>query len=380
MPAARVSSAVMTHPVRRAQAEELCARLGLGGLAMDPDPDGDPSALRTALVAWSRIAEGATHQLMIQDDVAAPRDLLDLVAHCADRFPDDALAYYTNWHARNGAAARLAALAGAGWVRAVPEEFTPTLAIVLPVALADAFRAYAGKTGERHDDEVMAAFLRQDGRRSALLAVPTVTEHTGTSSINGHAAQGVRKAVCPAGSDDARPALTRGWVLEELDWLPYMRYGAGFIRLPGQDATPDARSHFTWREALPRTGLTEELIQETARRERPEDTATAVRKVFGESFADELWIHCLLLGRQAEAAARRHAPATAGTPAAAAGTPTAAEERLKAAAVSTVGVAGLSPERRPEVDQAYTELFSAYAWSAVRSGAALLDRAPADRR
>ncbi|MER6910191.1 hypothetical protein ABT354_00755 [Streptomyces sp. NPDC000594] len=375
MPAARVSSAVMTHPVRRAQAEELAARLGLGGLALDPAPDADPSALRTALVAWERVAEGATHQFMIQDDVAAPDDMLDLVAHCADRFPGDALAFYTNWHARNGAAARLAALAGAGWVRAVPEEFTPTLAISLPVAEAEAFRRFAERSGQRHDDEVMAAFLRQGGRRSALLAVPTVTEHTGTSSINGHASQGVRLAVCPTAVDDARPLLYEGWVLEELEWLPYMRYGEGFIRLPGQDATPAARSHYTWREALPGTGLlTEGAIQRLVRERRPADAAAAVADLFGADFADELWIHCLLLGRQAQDAFRRHAPEGAGR----GGTP--AAERLRAAAVSTVGPAGLPPERRPEVGQAHTELLSAYAWSAVNAGTVLLERTRADRR
>ncbi|MFI2214247.1 hypothetical protein [Streptomyces sp. NPDC020141] len=374
MPTARVSSAVMTHPVRRAQAEELCARLGLGGLALDPAPDDSPSALRTALVAWSRVAEGATHQLMIQDDVDAPADLLDLVAHCADRFPGEALAFYTNWHARNGAAARLAALAGAGWVRAVPEEFAPTLAITLPVAMAADFRRYALESGERHDDEVMAAFLRRDGRRSALLAVPTVTEHMGTSSINGHAAQGVRRAVCPAGAEDARPALYEGWVLEELDWLPYMRYGEGFVRLPGQDATPRARDHFGWREALPHTGLTEELIEDAMRAGRPGPAAREVGDLYGESFADEFWIHCLMLGRQAREAALRCAPPGADP----AGTP--AGERLRAAAVSTVGIAGLPPERRPDVGQAHTELLSAYAWTAIRCGESLPERDPADRR
>ncbi|MEO3973684.1 hypothetical protein [Streptomyces sp. CAU 1734] len=370
MPAARVSSAVMTHPVRRAQAEEMCVRLGLGGIALDPAPDDDPSALRTALVAWSRTGDGATHHLMIQDDVAAPVDLLDLVAGCADRFPGEALAYYTNWHARNGAAARLAALAGAGWVRAVPEEFTPTLAICLPVAMAAEFRRYAERSADRHDDEVMAAFLRSrgpggTGGAAALLAVPTVTEHIGTSSINGHAAQGVRRAVCPAESADARPALLSGWVLEELGWLPYMRYGEGFVRLPGQDAGPDARNHFTWREALGHTELTEAEVVKVMRRERGEDAAAAVADLYGASFADELWIHCLLLGRQAAAAARRYAPEPV--------VPDPAGRRLRAAAVSTVGLAGLPPERRPEVTQAHTDLLSAYAWSAVRSG----DRMPA---
>ncbi|MGW1277351.1 hypothetical protein ACWD4V_10430 [Streptomyces tsukubensis] len=372
---ARVSSAVMTHPVRRAQAQELSDRLGLGGLAMDPDPGGPPSALRTALVAWARTAEGATHHLMIQDDVAAPDDFVDLVAHCADRFPDDALAYYTNWHARNGSAARLAALAGAGWVRAAPEEFTPTLAIVLPIALADGFRRYATGSAERHDDELMAAFLRGHGR-SALLAVPTVTEHTGTSSINGHAAQGVRLAVCPSESADARPLLLDGWVLEELDWLPYMRYGEGFIRLPGQDTTPDARYHFTWREALPRTGLSEAAVLGTLGSRGPaeEKQARQVAEAFGPSFADELWIHCLLLGVQARAAARRYAPG-GGDPAG-----TAAAEKLRAAAVSTVGPAGLPPERRPEAGREHTALLAEYAFAAVSCGERLPERALADRR
>ncbi|MER5489861.1 hypothetical protein [Streptomyces sp. NPDC002490] len=368
MPTARVSSAVMTHPVRRAQAEDMVTRLGLGSLALDPDPEGPPSALRTALVAWSRVAEGATHQFMIQDDVAAPDDMIDLVAHCADRFPEDALAFYTNWHARNGGATRLAALAGAGWVRAVPEEFTPTLAVSLPVEVAEEFRQYAEASAERHDDEVMCTFLRTGGRRSALLAVPTVTEHTGTSSINGHAAQGIRLAVCPASAEDARPFLYRGWVLEELPWVPYMRYGEGYIRLPGQEHEPQPRHHYTWREALPLTGeLTEGQVWDAVRRRRPAAQAVRVAEAFGEPFADEFWIHCLLLGRQAEVAARRHAPAGAqrgGTPGA---------DRLRRAAVSTAGPAGLSPERRPEVTPAYAELLSAYAWTAVSCGESLLE-------
>ncbi|MFE3096223.1 hypothetical protein ACFXG1_20670 [Streptomyces sp. NPDC059248] len=370
---ARVSSAVMTHPVRRAQAQELCDRLGLGGLAMDPEPDGPPSALRTALVAWSRIADGATHQLMIQDDVAAPDDFVDLVAHCADRFPADALAFYTNWHARNGAAARLAALAGAGWVRAAPEEFTPTLAITLPVAVAAEYGRYARATGERHDDEVMAAFLSGRGR-SALLAVPTVTEHTGTSSINGHGdVQGVRLAVCPTRSEDARPLLMDGWVLEELDWLPYMRYGEGFVRLPGQENTPLPRHHFTWREALPRTDLGGDAVATalgTLDDRGPEAGRWArdIAKVFGESYADELWIHCVLLGRQARVTARRHAPGAPYPPRG----PAAA--RLREAAVSTVGPAGLSPERRHEAGHGHTGLLADYASAAVSLGEALADQ------
>ncbi|MGW1372933.1 hypothetical protein ACWD6P_01465 [Streptomyces sp. NPDC002446] len=371
MSAARISSAVMTHPVREEQAAALSARLGLGGLAMDPDPEGAPSALRTALVAWAAISEGASHHLVVQDDVAAPRELLDLVARSVARFPDEALIFYTNWHARNGAAARLGALAGAGWVRAVPEEFAPTLAICLPAERAAGFRRFARDSAERHDDEVMAAYLRTVGR-AGLLAVPNVVEHIGTSSINGHAAQGVRLAACPVGARDARPPLCHGWVLEELDWLPYMRYGEGYLRPAGTRALAEPRRHTRWQDALGATGLTEGRLRQVMRRHRPQDAAGEVRRLFGAGFADELWIHCLLLGRQAEDAARRHAPHPGGARAGAA--------RLRAAALSTVGPAGLPPERRPDVLPQHAELLATYAASAVGCGGLLLDDATAGER
>ncbi|GCB87800.1 hypothetical protein ACFU90_34290 [Streptomyces noursei] len=361
-----LSSAVMTHPVRERQAAALAARLGLGGLALDPDPTGPPSALRTALVAWAARADDAGHHLVVQDDVAAPPELVELVAGSVTRFPDEALIFYTNWHARNGAAARLAALAGAGWVRAVPEEFAPTLAICLPVRTADAFRAFAAGTAERHDDEVMATFLRTEAR-PGLLAVPTVVEHIGTSSINGHAAQGIRLAVCPVGAAEARPLLDRGWVLEEWGWLPYMRYGEGYVRPVGHEHDADPRRHLRWTEALPTTGLTEGQVRDVVRRHRAEDAAASVGRLFGRGFADELWIHCLLLGRQAEDVARRHAARRA-----AAGPVGEAAARVRAAALSTVGPAGLPPERRPELTPEHTALMAAYAEGAVRCGGRLL--------
>ncbi|WP_218922737.1 hypothetical protein [Streptomyces vietnamensis] len=120
MTTTHLSSAVMTHPVRLAQAKELVARLGLDHLVVDPDPDGPPSALRTALLAWAAADPGAGHHLVVQDDVDAPAELLEIVARAAARFPDEALVHYTNRHARNGAAARLAALDGvvtSTWLR-----------------------------------------------------------------------------------------------------------------------------------------------------------------------------------------------------------------------------------------------------------------------
>ncbi|MFI2736867.1 hypothetical protein [Streptomyces sp. NPDC018711] len=356
-----VSSAVMTHPVRLGQAKDLAARLRLDRLAVDPDPDGPPSALRTAVVAWAAADPEADHHLVVQDDVDAPDELLEIVAEAAARFPDEALVYYTNWHARNGAAARLAALAGASWVRAVPDEFTPSLAVCLPTATAAAFRAFARGSDERHDDELFSVFFRGRGRMG-LLAVPNIVEHIGTSSINGHAAQGIRLAVCPTPAADAAPLLAKGRVLEEPGWIPYMRYGEGYIRLVGQEHGPDGgRGHHRWREALPATGLSVETVRAARDAHLPERLAAEVARTFGDSFAEELWTHCLLLGRQAAHAARRLGPPPADVPAA-------ALDRMRHSAVATAGPAGLPPERRPEAGPAEVRAMTDLAWSAVRAG------------
>ncbi|MEU8762398.1 hypothetical protein [Streptomyces sp. NPDC048659] len=364
MPTVRLSSVVMTHPVRLEQARELAGRLRLDGLALDPAPDGPPSALRTALVAWAAAAPGASHHLVVQDDVSAPEELTALVGRAAGRFPAEALVFYTNWHARNGGAARLAALAGAGWVRAVPDEFTPSLAVCLPVATAAEFRRFAEGSAERHDDELLSVFFRARGPMS-LIAVPNVVEHIGTSSINGHAAQGIRLAVCPLDAADAGPVLEHGPVLEEPGWIPYMRYGEGYVRLVGQERAPDGgRGHHPWREALPHTGIGAEDVRGAVADAMPKELADEVAHRFGRAFAEELWIHCLLLGRQAAGAARRLGGAPGGVPAD-------ALARMREAAVATAGPAGLPPERRPEAGPDEVRLMAAFAGTAV-SAAELL--------
>jgi hypothetical protein len=140
MTSIRLSSAVMTHPRRLADAEKLATTLGLDATVVDPSPGAHPSTLRTALIAWGASAPGATHHLVVQDDVSAPVSLRDLVCRSAVRYPADALAFYANWNSCNGAMVRLAALAGASWVRAVPEEYTPTLAIGSVALVDDSFR------------------------------------------------------------------------------------------------------------------------------------------------------------------------------------------------------------------------------------------------
>ncbi|WP_187438592.1 hypothetical protein [Streptomyces sp. sk2.1] len=176
---------------------------------------------------------------------------------------------------------------------------------------------------------------------------------------------------------DAAPLLARGRVLEEPGWIPYMRYGEGYIRLVGQEHGADGgRGHHRWRDALPATGLTKDTIGAARAAHLPKDLAAEVARTFGGEFAQELWIHCLLLGRQAARAARGLGPLPDGVPAD-------ALDRLRNSAVATAGPAGLPPERRPEAGADEVRAMTAFAWTAVHAGEAPLrlvpDRPPRPR-
>lgn len=128
---------------------------------------------------------------------------LDLVAEAIENRPTDPIAFYSNWNHWNGSAVRLAALSGAGWARAIPDEYAPSLAVALPCALAGEFADYAQRLLSHDtppDDEALAAFLRE--RNTALfIAVPNLVEHKGGDSLVGNDVQGPRLSPCFA--DDA---------------------------------------------------------------------------------------------------------------------------------------------------------------------------------
>ncbi|MFD5557170.1 hypothetical protein ACFWIA_25450 [Streptomyces sp. NPDC127068] len=193
----RISGSVMTHPKRLAAAEALARSAPPGALHVvtDPDPDGEPSALRTALVAWSSVAEGATHHLVLQDDLILSEAFFERVQRAVEQRPEAALALFALWDSRNGAAVRLAAMAGARWVRAVNEYF-PCLAVVLPREVATDYVRYGtSRLGAWPDDILLRQFLRSRGV-PAYVAAPSLVEHDDRGSISGNAFRGPRRSVC----------------------------------------------------------------------------------------------------------------------------------------------------------------------------------------
>ncbi|MER7988066.1 hypothetical protein ABTY53_21140 [Streptomyces noursei] len=230
----------MTHPKRRAAAERLARSAPPGALhvVMDPDPAGKPSVLRTALCAWEAIEDGATHQLVVQDDMILSDTFFERARMAIAEMPHAALALFALWDSRNGAAVRFGALAGARWVGAVNEYF-PCVAIILPREVASGFAAF----GRRHldswpDDILMNRYLRANGI-PAYVSVPSLAEHEDHGSISGNAFRGPRRAVCFVPRDVPGREGAR---LTDLRVLPFFKQGVAqcAVRLdePADGAAP----------------------------------------------------------------------------------------------------------------------------------------------
>ncbi|MFB7088385.1 hypothetical protein [Streptomyces sp. NPDC056296] len=333
---------VMAHPRRRHQAEALLARLRGAErlLVLDPEPDGPPSPLRTAASAWAGPYGEASHRLVLQDDVLPAEGFLDLVTEAIRNRPADPIAFYSNWNHWNGAAVRLAALTGAGWARAIPDEYAPSLAVALPRALAAEFADYARRLlsrGTPPDDEALAAFLRERDR-ALFIAVPNLVEHKGGDSLVGNDVQGPRFSPCFA--DDAGGGRTGSATLGALDFYPHFFKGHVYGITP---TGPDGSYVKTyWDECVQAVGVDPDRVRESARREPT--PAALLRDLAGAGLqihqATAAWTAAVLYGVVRErVVARERVLAAAGTAPSDSRGP---DPAVHARAVETIPLGGLA--------------------------------------
>ncbi|WP_344581515.1 hypothetical protein [Streptomyces lunalinharesii] len=302
----------MTHPKRRAAAERLARSAPPGALhvVMDPDPAGKPSVLRTALCAWEAIEDGATHQLVVQDDMILSDTFFERARLAIAEMPHAALALFALWDSRNGAAVRFGALAGARWVGAVNEYF-PCVAIILPREVASGFAAF----GRRHldswpDDILMNRYLRANGI-PAYVSVPSLAEHEDHGSISGNAFRGPRRSVCFVPRDVPGREGAR---LTDLRVLPFFKQGVAqcAVRLddPGDGAAPrtargaDRWLHLDCEHYLEGVGV---------RLERHQSAIVRMAEVTTPEAAEGAWLTAFTMGFVQRRDGLRCDPVTAGT-------------------------------------------------------------------
>ncbi|MFF4501673.1 hypothetical protein [Streptomyces sp. NPDC001401] len=175
---------VMAHPVRKEQALQLQRRhpeLAVETV-FDPDPGGKPATLRTAVAAWSRIRPGATHQLVLQEDVQLCRDFPAVLQQALSVAPEGAIALFANWNMSSAQAVRLAALCGASWTPNI-EEWAPTQALLLPADVARDFAGFAERySADKPDNRAMAEYLELRGIPT-YIAIPNLVQHRPVPSL-----------------------------------------------------------------------------------------------------------------------------------------------------------------------------------------------------
>ncbi|WP_460753733.1 hypothetical protein [Nocardiopsis oceani] len=251
-----VSASVMTHPSRAASARKVAASTGLprSGVALDPRPDGPPTALRGARVAFGETARyDTTHHLVLQDDAR----LADGFAGTVDRYlaahPEAAVSFFVEWGSRTATLARWAVFTGAGAVPVV-NPYVPTVALALPSELS----AELGRFLEREaadgepDDRAVLRFVRRAGAAS-LVAVPNPVEHEDLPSLVGNSGHGARRSVYFA---PGPVATIEAAVLEPPRPLPHLNWTTGqAVLVDLTDDVPEA--HVPLAEALASWGATE---------------------------------------------------------------------------------------------------------------------------
>jgi len=204
----RLSAAVMTHPSRRAAAEQLRERhpdLDLK-VVEDPDPHGPPNAQRTARLAWAAVAPDATHHLVVQDDMLLVDGVAEHARRAAAAIPDRILCLFTEWGSRTANAVRLGAIEGVSWV-AVIDFYVPTAAVILPAETARELAEFPTAEGIP-DDVVLLEYARAKDSHP-LVSVPNLAEHAGSDSLVGNdVLWGPRRSALFAGRLDPVPLLT----------------------------------------------------------------------------------------------------------------------------------------------------------------------------
>ena len=223
-------------------------------IVFDPDPDGPPATLRTARAAWAAVEEGATHHLVLQDDVVLCRDFPRVVAQALEVAPTGALALFASWSMETAQAIRLAALVGASWTR-LQDGWVPTQALVLPAEWACEFSADSEHLPESEpDNRVMHSFLAERARNTHV-AIPNLVDHAPTESLLfNDLLHGAREAAVFAADDASRPSFTDRVVSPPAVSHVWMGAGEYYSSYNPVDPTPRAMITPT-HEVLTRFGM-----------------------------------------------------------------------------------------------------------------------------
>ncbi|MCJ1677929.1 NAD(P)-dependent oxidoreductase [Streptomyces sp. APSN-46.1] len=278
----------MAHPKRMEEARRLAEADPRGRILVttDPDPDGRPTALRTALVSWGCVAPDATHHLVLQDDVVLAEGFYEHAERAAAAAPaGEAISFYGGWEARNGAVARLAALTGATWAYTL-QEHVPCQALMLPAQLAREYGEFQEKHGGGWPyDVVVQRFLNERGV-PVRFCTPSTVQHDVLPSLAGNSYHGFRQATW---FERTAPRDAGAGDCPRFAVVPFYQYGDA--RCAVRDADTGTWEYLETERWLRRTGTLDDcLAAYEGAGPRP------ARQELGERIARAVWLTGYALG------------------------------------------------------------------------------------
>lgn len=308
---ADISTVIMTHPDRLPAAEKLRddhPELG-ARIVVDPEPDGPPTTLRTARLAWAAVAPGATHHLLLQEDVVLTEGFADHLRAAVTARPDDALGLFCMWGTRNSYAVRLAALLGGALVENA-SRYVPTQALVVPAPVALEIAEYLrtevhiGQSlliaGDEEDDMAIQRCLRRSGI-AAYVTVASLVDHVSRTSLLGH------PTPQPSACFFDRLADAPDWSAAPLrfDCVPYISWDnyRALCRISSTGVLGEQT--ITTEDYLASTGFSPNDVATALLTylDQSEERARAARRI-GFALCHTLWITACALGLVFTAAAR----------------------------------------------------------------------------
>ncbi len=175
------SYCVQHHPSRVDLLPALRERLSHFELVTDPDPDGEPSPLRTYLECLERTPEGVSHRVVIQDDALPCWNFLSKSYSALKERPDSIVAFFVPGVKAAGAGrVRDAQMQREHWADIGGTAITPVVATAWPVHLIQPFVDFAKNpriaARYSHDDPVATLFVKKN-KLSVWATVPSLVQH-----------------------------------------------------------------------------------------------------------------------------------------------------------------------------------------------------------
>lgn len=199
----------MAHPSRRDLAESLSKQLR-APVSYDPDPEEERNPWRCARQAWKVGAAkpGATHVLVVQEDCIPCPDFRKHVGRALRAKPDRVASFFLGWLPAQTAQLALSAVSRcAAWQIGSHAGWCPTIALAMPLELADGFWRFEDGTRPVADDDVAGRYLRSIGV-PWYASLPSLVDHDDEAPSLMSTEARNRQAMCYAGDAD----------LSRVDW------------------------------------------------------------------------------------------------------------------------------------------------------------------